>query len=79
MKLAHRTCSIGRQFIEQPELIENPLPVRLKNFATQSLRRARCLLQHDCFDPFLREREGQHGPASPGSDHRNVGLSTRHP
>jgi hypothetical protein len=74
VKFAYGTSRVRGQCIQQSKLIEDPLSVRLENFAAQSLRWTGGLLQYDRLDALLRQSEGKYRPATTGSNHRNVGF-----
>ncbi len=74
MELVDRARGLNGQRIQQPQLIEHVLPVRLKNLPAQALRWPRRLLKDDRPDAFLSQGERQHSATSTGPNYGNVGF-----
>ena len=78
MNMPDGTHGLFRQVVQQPDVIQNFLPVRLNDFPAYALGRTSGPFKHQRPKAPLGQQETQDGPAASGADHDdvNVGVHT---
>ena len=63
------------QLIQQAQIIQNLLSVRLENFSAYAMRRAGGLLKDESVNPLLGEQQTQDCPSTSGTDYNDVNVN----